>query len=65
MEHKWPSRDHERIRKKGVRDGSRSGGGRTYRSKRISMNRALRLLWVHMRSTVLSAWFSEPESCVT
>lgn len=29
------------------------------------MKRASRLLWVHMRSTVLSALLSDPESCVT
>jgi hypothetical protein len=29
------------------------------------MKRAVRLVCVHMRSTVLSAWFAVPQSCVT
>jgi len=38
---------------------------RTYRSNLISMNRAFRLLCVHIRSTVESAWFNDPLSAVT
>ena len=54
-----------RERRGNSRTAARGNAARTYRSKRISMNRAFRLLCVTISSTVLSALFSDPVSAVT
>lgn len=54
-----------RERRGNGRTAARGNAARTYRSKRISMNRAFRLLCVTISSTVLSALFSDPVSAVT